>query len=65
MSIQKPIVEISLRADVDAHGGFIHDEDVGLGRQPFGDTDFLLIPPGEIPDILLQRRCANVQLLNK
>jgi hypothetical protein len=37
----------ALRADVDAGRGFIHDENVGIGRQPLADDDLLLIAARE------------------
>ena len=37
------LVNLDLGLDVDADGGLVDDEDVGLRRQPLGDRDLLLI----------------------
>ena len=40
-------VDLLLRPDVDAPGGFVEEEDVGVGGEPFGDDHLLLIAAGE------------------
>ena len=53
-------VKISLGPDVDTDGRLINNQDLHLGCQPFGDTDFLLITAGEVADALLQRWRDNI-----
>jgi len=42
------LFDLGLGADVDAAGGFVEDDDGGLGREPAGEEDFLLVAAGEI-----------------
>jgi hypothetical protein len=48
-------VNFGFRANVDAAGRFIENDHFRATAQPFGDQDFLLIPPGEFGDILVYR----------
>ena len=43
-------VDGGLRADVDALGRLVEDDDLRLGRQPLGDHDLLLVAAGERAD---------------
>ena len=52
-----------LGADVDALGRLVEDDDLGRGRQPFGDDDLLLVAARQRADILAERGGAQVEPL--
>ena len=43
------LVDLVLRADVDAAGRLVEDENVRLGEQPLAEDDLLLVAAGELP----------------
>ena len=44
------VEDLGLGADVDAGGGFVHDQHVRVGAEPLGDDDLLLVAAGEQPN---------------
>ncbi len=44
------VVDLLLRADVDAPGGLVEDQDVAVALQPLGQHDLLLVAAGEVAD---------------
>jgi hypothetical protein len=54
-------VDLLLRADVDAAGRLVEDEDVAVLQQPLGDDDLLLIAAREVLDRLARRRRPDAQ----
>src|SRR3954466_207617 len=48
------LVDLDLGADVDPARGFVEDQHLGVGEQPFADDDLLLVAAGERPDVLVQ-----------
>ena len=43
-------MDFRLRADIDAARWLVHDEDVALAREPFGQRDFLLVAAAQPGD---------------
>jgi hypothetical protein len=41
-------VDLVLRPHVDAAGGLVEDEQLGLGEEPLGEDDLLLVATGEL-----------------
>ena len=56
--------DLRLGLDVDTGRRFVHDQDVGLGGQPFADDDFLLIAAGEQPHGRADRACLDPQIVD-
>ena len=58
------LVDLALRADVDAARRLIEDQNLRVGRQPFADDDLLLVAAGEVQDLLLRTGRLDVELLD-
>ena len=39
------LIDLVFRADVDAPGRLVEDEDLGIGIDPLGEDDLLLVAP--------------------
>src|SRR5699024_11956891 len=46
------LVDGPLGADVDAAGGLVHDDDAGVGDEPLGQDDLLLVATGQEADLV-------------
>ncbi len=57
------VVHGRFRADVDALGRLVKDDDLRLGRQPLGDHHLLLVAAGKVAHIGVQRRGAQIEPL--
>jgi hypothetical protein len=55
------LVDFGLRADVDAAGRLVEEQNIAVARQPLGDDDLLLIASRQEPDFLRLRGRADVQ----
>src|SRR5205823_13192484 len=58
------LINLLLRADVDAAGGLIEKQDFRIREQPFCEDDFLLISTRERPDNREDRSRFDVQLFH-
>src|SRR6202034_3997884 len=59
------LMQVVLGLDVDPDSRLVDDEDLRLGRQPFGDRNLLLVSAGEIADELSERRRTDVEPLDE
>src|SRR3954463_6221768 len=57
-------MHLCLRADIDTARWFVHDQDLRSQRKPLGNDDFLLVSPGEVEHLLLDRRGADAKQLD-
>ena len=57
------LIDLVLRADIDAVGRLVHEEDGGLVHQPAGDDGLLLVAAGEAGDGRVDGRGLDIQLL--
>ena len=55
------LVDVPLGADVDAAGRVVEDNEVGIGLQPLGQDDLLLVAAGQGGDDLSRRRRLDAQ----
>src|SRR5215207_5666411 len=55
-------IDLGFRADVDTSGGVVEDQDLGTGRQPFGDHHLLLVATREIDHTLVDAIGGDVEL---
>lgn len=53
------MIDLELGADVDAAGRFVQDEDNGVGGEPSGQHDLLLIAARKLPDLVVGVRCLD------
>ena len=49
--VEDQLVDLVLRAHVDAAGGLVQQQDLRLGQQPAADDDLLLVAAGERADL--------------
>ena len=52
---------LGLRADIDADGRLVHDEDLRLGLQPLGEQHLLLVAAGKLARLRLRAGRAHAQ----
>ena len=57
-------IDLALRADVDAAGGLVEDQDVAVADQPLRDDDLLLVSSREVAQELLEGGRPDVQLMD-
>ena len=55
------VVNFDLCTDVDATGGLVEDEDVGIGIDPLADNNLLLVTAGKLGSDFVQRGCLDPQ----
>lgn len=58
-------LDLGLGTDVDAAGGFVEQQDLGLKAEPAGQQDLLLVASGEFADLLLGARGLDPQPLHE
>lgn len=58
-------LDLGLGADVDAPGGLVEQQDLGLQAEPAGQQDLLLVAAGEFADLLLGARGLDPQPLHE
>lgn len=58
-------LDLGLGADVDAAGGFVEQQDLGLQAEPAGQQDLLLVAAGELADLLFGARRLDPQPLHE
>ena len=62
--VAQDLVDVVLRADVDADGGAVEDEDVRAGGQPLGKDDALLVAAGKGVGGVVRVRGGDLELFN-
>ena len=59
--LPQQFVDLGFAAHVDTARGFVHDQHIGMHRQPFADDDLLLIAAGQVAHLLPPAGGADVE----